>query len=617
MAFNYREYYWVGRQVAPTASVQDKILQYCWNDPRNWLTRAVGSNLPLVGATLSPSGYSVVQFGTYTANPAAGWTHAKSPCLFGGYINHTGVTVGILGHIGTWDLYGSASGFTWQNYYGGDHLDYGTHLNGFYFINDKLETVYPTAPYNYDSANGGYPFPYLGGGIVGPILDWCAARDGLSVSAYTMANSGSSHNPSNPLSLTNTWYEIDNEQVHVIPASLGEYTEIGLAKLIIDIQNVPSYDGHYSWTNDGRTKPSVEFARIYTHGSGVIIRDLFAKQVKVNYRHSPTFRPDRSQPRSEVIDYGIQLINPIIYELDIGAHARTSVVGGEISRCRLSFSEANAHLYGLTSGAYYITERNTKIDQIDSPLTGFSFPAVISPAPPITFECGWDYQWLHELMFGITGAAAADLDGITWQYRGSISSSVDSVAFTNQQALPDDTYRNTHPEGLYIYPYTQYPEEVWRNFHHDVIVKPGTHSRAASPERVQLSGSDNSGQLFIQPRLLLSGATQFIFQVDLTNATIARDPNSITEVGTTSFLNVNLGFNSTFDFTTAPSYQGWRVGGFCGSNQIFSGGINFADRSNNRVKAGSNHVFWAAAYLDDSSLREAGISGAPALPSLP
>jgi len=182
-------YLWVGNRVGLTASNIEKTDQYCYNRPQNWLVSSPNANVfPPVGtsyvwqqATTVPTTQDFAYFhGGYDGptghvlrvqvNPELnidfldpsqyqGWTAAKSPCLFGGWSG--GIT------SGSYSATGAASNA----------------LNSAGWANGK---IWFDADY--------HQFPFVGGGISGDRLQWCAYRDGISFENAASAYSTSAYN---------------------------------------------------------------------------------------------------------------------------------------------------------------------------------------------------------------------------------------------------------------------------------------------------------------------------------------------------------------------------------------------------------------------------------------
>lgn len=183
-------YLWVGNRVGLTASNIEKTDQYCFNRPQNWL---YSWSIPLVGSTYiwqqattfptvndtvyfhggydGPTGHvlRVRNSGESPPGPTyvymdpsqyRGWTAAKSPCLFGGWSG--GIT------FGTYSATGAAS----------------SALNGAAGFNNG--EFWFDADY--------HQFPFVGGGISGDRLEWCAYRDGISFENAASAYSTSAYN---------------------------------------------------------------------------------------------------------------------------------------------------------------------------------------------------------------------------------------------------------------------------------------------------------------------------------------------------------------------------------------------------------------------------------------
>lgn len=174
------KYLWIGKDTtglsfnASNLDGAEHIDQYCWNIPGNWKLWGIQNGQWRWLDTYEypqPGDHVVVgsDQASYATNLFGGWTHAKSPLLWGGYTGNVA--------LGSWFKTG-ATGNSWS----------GTTLTS------SIQSF--TFREGYSSQRpGAYEFPYLGGGLTGDVLAWVARRDNLPTDVYTAQYSNTGRDP--------------------------------------------------------------------------------------------------------------------------------------------------------------------------------------------------------------------------------------------------------------------------------------------------------------------------------------------------------------------------------------------------------------------------------------
>jgi hypothetical protein len=290
---------WVGAAGISGANIADK---YNFNYPGNWYKRELinGTNR-WQPSLLTPGPFDTVVFGSQAqgvdgvvAN-IAGWTAAKSPCLFGGFSGGLGA--------GSWSNWGV------------------TYTQG---------TTYTSAITGLIFGSVGYDFPYFGGGISGEVAEWCADRDGVGSRDYTSESTTGFRDPSSNLKLKvlNTLYFI-NDRLFTKELSDGvtntsQHTH--LTKFVADFDLVKAQIGA-SGSAPARVQTLVEFNA--ARGAGLRVRGGSAKKVLINrnWTNSTGATGTINRKYDTVKDYGIELRDMYIGELEVKKYQATYVVG--------------------------------------------------------------------------------------------------------------------------------------------------------------------------------------------------------------------------------------------------------------------------------------------------
>jgi hypothetical protein len=201
------EYHWIG-------ATGNSINKYDWNSLNNWLVYDSTKVNTIVGpwsrATRVPEALDTVKIGEKF--------HCFSPLLFGGY------TGGLTHSSGSWGVAGGVTSATAGVTDGGVMFvyvtdkpasDYGPSVSGaliygvagvnsrspsgiwasfdggaqdlveaLELINPHISDLSATGSASYDYNDSLYPFPYLGGGLTGEILDWVYTQHKTSYEAH-------------------------------------------------------------------------------------------------------------------------------------------------------------------------------------------------------------------------------------------------------------------------------------------------------------------------------------------------------------------------------------------------------------------------------------------------
>ena len=161
------KYLWIGKDTSGISFNQNNvdgaehIDQYCWNISGNWKTWSpVGGVFQWVDTWELPKPGDIVIVGDDGFSTSIGWIPARSPLLWGGYSGNVA--------LGSWSQRGGMVPL-----YSGTTLT--SSLQSFLFSEGLPGSARANA----------YNFPYLGGGMSGPVLTWAAHRDNLPMHYYT------------------------------------------------------------------------------------------------------------------------------------------------------------------------------------------------------------------------------------------------------------------------------------------------------------------------------------------------------------------------------------------------------------------------------------------------
>ena len=314
------KYLWVGMAGSTGLTGTNIVDQYCFNKPGNWYTLAFSNGTLRWGATLGTPGWNdSIVFGrdapVYGSAQYAGWTAAKSPCLFGGYSGGVG--------SGTWhNTVTTSTGTTFTT---------------------ALASIYAGGSSLGVPLGEGYPFPWLGGGIAGDIATWCAARDGVGVTQYVVANSSGFRDPTQNLKLkwsgTATFSLPRTYVASVVDGITNPANYDYTTKLIVDFDSVKAYSpigGGTAGSGGTGSNSAVNTAFNFFSGAGAGLR-LRGGSYRILQVNSNGVGYDlRQNPYSYISDSGVEIYNAYIDNLYIYKNQATYVSGCTASTVLIS-----------------------------------------------------------------------------------------------------------------------------------------------------------------------------------------------------------------------------------------------------------------------------------------
>lgn len=342
------EYHWIG-------ATGNSSSKYDWNVGRNWIvydkswTNFPQAN-PYYRANQSPKQGDTVIIGQKF--------HCFSPLLFGGYSGGVSDTDGSWGSSGGASagatdgginlriitdteassnnasisaslVYGTGTAVTNKNvslmFEGIDDRNFIQLLQQ---INPHSSVFSHTGAANYDYDSSLYPFPYLGGGLTGEILEWALRQHELSFSAGLSANiertaMGLSQNNVNPM--TNAW---------VGGGFTGVYSEPRTSSLKIRHSNLTIASGRQLNDDPFNNTRIFDLSLVQNrHSSGVNINSSINVNQYKNPSHYYTFRNGIVKDFKIAGDATVEVINMTASYIESDLHStlkmdHTSVVGG-------------------------------------------------------------------------------------------------------------------------------------------------------------------------------------------------------------------------------------------------------------------------------------------------
>jgi hypothetical protein len=555
-------YFWVGRTTGATSTTQDKVDQYCFNAPGNWLIKT--NDNQLIGTTATPAygdmffiGGGVSLFGAVNY---PGYTFAKSPCLYGGFSGNVA--------LGTWSHTSTVS----------------------------TGTTFTTAANDAYLGSFGYPFPWLGGGISGDILRWCAYRDGVSLAGatafYTAANSSGFRNPSQNLKLK-------------IGGNINIYNDRYLQPSTYDATGTPEL-------HTQNTKFIVDIEPIRAHRTG---SPIVGNEVDFDKVHTRLFVfASRSG--------GVRIRGGRFYSMQLCTLTYNSSVG--VDRSIPTFPEylydAGIEIYDTISLLVTSSGWNRQLHtncvyahmlhkQIDRGVTyfGYGVPGPFGTQMPIirattTQTLDFNNSSINAFipfddLYGINGSA---IDGIRDLYYGTLVlvPQASNIEDNNSNVPESDTAwyslnREWTANDGEIYP-SRTRDEI-RNTVSPVRLggntgtcritriemKPEAERSAYIPVSVQIAGDVDIGTIDLTQRSRLEAADDI-------------SPNAIARIG-----EVRLYKRGMVDFGTRGShFRNWYIGGLSGGSGaqegVAYGGILFMDDfGGTQVRGGPYSIYWA------------------------
>ena len=553
-------YLWVGRTTGATSTTQEKVDQYCFNAPGNWLMQ---NGAAWIGTTATP-GYGDIFYiggGRLIGGQAnfTGYTFAKSPCLYGGYSGNVA--------FGTW-----------------------SHISP-----SSTGTTFTTAADSAQLGSYGYPFPWIGGGISGDILRWCAYRDGVSLenaaTFYTAANSSGFRNPSQNLKLK-VWNRISAyNDIYLQPSPHDSNGTPELhtqnTKFIIDIEPIKA-------TREGSPVVGSELGSDGVHtelycyaqrSGGLRIRGGYFWRVFLN---SQTY--DTNVPVDPVIpsfpeylyDAGVELHDVVALTVQSAGWSKQLHKNCVYAYMRHAQRNRGLTYYGYTEpyefGLNIPLVRATTTQTLD-----FNNSSINAFIP-------------FDVLYGITGGAT---DGIRDSYYGTlllVPRENDIFDIPSQVPEAEVAWFSidrawTANDGE-IYP-TRTRNEIRKTVS---AVRLGGETGTCRIQRIEMR-PENPWSSFIPLSLQIAGNVD-IGTIDLNYRNRLEAADDISQNAVARIGEVRVSKRGVVDFGTRGSnFRNWYIGGISGGSGaqegIAYGGIVFMDDFNgSQVRGGPNSIYW-------------------------
>jgi len=546
------KYLWVGYDTTGISfsmqSIDDAVHidQYCWNRPGNWYLYTLVGGVPSWVPTWElPKPFDSVVVGddglsSTTQGSIQGWTHAKSPLLWGGYSG--GV------RSGSWSTTGlpgdSYSGFTF------------TSAIANFSFNETIPV--PTNPRRL-----AYEFPYVGGGLTGEVLNWVAARDRLPPHVYTKEYSNTGRDPLNGLVLKvgtavniKTYKDPSNYRPQItIPTQINSNN-----RMIIDLNFVKAIT---ALTGGSSSIGTVQTNLTYNKHDTFIVGSCGSEGVsgwQLSYPRMPGLRINNGsfyhinlQPHSSEF-YSSLLPSPENYNL-IGDYG---VVLKNVTAMNVSCSKKQRMYFdGCTFGSMNITQFGFGGNVNSNSSSGFRTGLTYTDEIPITIASNFDRSYVDLDIVGITSATAST---------GGVLTLMNTPV----------RFHGIHPN--YLTPYT--PSQV--------ATFPQLRSSVAN-QRVIIGDLFGSRTIKI-PQILVSEPTGWWnympWGIEVAGTVIT---NTIVNEGGYIYSHADITTDRSFtcqelqltkasvlDFSkNEQNFDDWRFGGFSGGS--ISGGIVFGD----------------------------------------
>jgi len=621
-------YLWTSKTPGPTASAQEHLLKYCWNAPGNWMVWDTTlrrwtptQNIPgawndaaHVGSGYDP--YRGNSLSSFTELP--GWTAAKNPLLYGGYSGGVGAGTWTLGATGT-------QGTTWTSlisrFY---HLVGVTKASGS-SLSYEMKVTPTTDAYKQLQDIYKYPFPYLGGGLTGDILNWCAARDGLTAADYISAYTAmGGRNPADGLRLK----VLDTTVIHDqrIPQATAGGTLIN--PFVANIKFVEAYTQGGTTSNPLGTITST--LGIWTfNGSGVKITGGVWKAAQINCTMDPSISSvldlfyeqgerchfNRTLRPSDMIDQKVVLEDVQIYDCKTTNAQTTIFRRGEIAKITL-------HPWGYAIGPAYTPFQAPGNIGVYDPVTWASYES-----RPVVLANGWDYPKVAYAVLGLTGSA---IESIPQDYCGHITTNPKTLYGTSE---PMQTTRDNGTSGIATFPNymptvknAAYTSEFLMNQRMNIVLgdieNPGATalSRMPDPTFVDINNTDTSQTTsFAQYlpwnlQLLAPSSTNYVGTngimylrgrggyVSIHSEIL---PTSRIKIGQ---LELRKGTVVDLRFPTSASPD-ILFGGI--QNSVAVGGIQFKDNWGNSVVGGEGYRYWNTDVSYNRNARQSDSASTP------
>lgn len=556
-------YFWVGRTTGATSTTQEKVDQYCFNAPGNWLVKT--SDNQLIGTTATPGYLDQFYIGgglsLFGAVNYPGYTSAKSPCLYGGFSGNVA--------FGTWSHTSTVS----------------------------TGTTFTTAANNAYLGSFGYPFPWLGGGISGDILRWCAYRDGVSLAGatafYTAANSSGFREPSENLKLKvlSTLNLYNDLYLQPSPHDGNGTPELHTqnTKFIIDIEPIQANrQGQIPGIGNelGTDGPQTTLTIFAARSGGIRIRGGRFYFVEINNRTYTSYVP---------IDISIPTFPEYLYDAGVELH---NVIALKVASAGWTRQLHKNCVYA------YMTHR-----QVNRGLTYFGYNVPISgpgnsaPVQGYTTTQTLDFNNSSvdafipfDVLYGITGDSS---DGIRDYYYGTLR-------LIPQAGNVADTYQHVSERELAWYAleraWTANDGEIYPGRTRDEIrrtvaaVRLGGETGTCRITRIEMRPEQLRSSLLPLSIQIAGNVDIGPVELNYRNRLEAADDipsNAVARIG-----EIKVSRRGVVDFGTRGShFRNWFIGGISGGSGaqegVAYGGIIFTDDFiGSQVRGGPYSIYW-------------------------
>jgi hypothetical protein len=568
-------YLWVGKKTDSSSTIQQKVDQYCFNAPGNWMVLtgnagsqywATTSNTPNASDSFYigiGSSADVPNTSTYPFS-YPGYTHAHSPCLFGGYSG--GV------YLGTWSHTNTAS------------------FGSTYTSAMSTAFIYP---------DYGYNFPYVGGGISGDIARWCAYRDGISASSYTASNSSGFRDPSKTLRLkvTNDLFIISTKiiQPSVFDENQTPEYHTAVTKTIIDLEGVKalaSVSAQPGIPAGVRTKATI----IIPASTGL----------RLNGFYFDTLLENRGPSISDAVRETISA-TPNVYPYTVDYESRyQNIVGRRLDmfvrrNCRFDdclFSKVDVEF----------APRGVTFTGVIAPYAGPAggitlIPEIFSTSQKtVIFNSNVnEYNSWYEL-YGVTGG---DIDGIP-STEGIVN--IDSKSQPLYSSIGAEYPNMVKGIGIGFHrPYGLETLQQFRNKRDAFVVGDSSNTnKIASIRKINLGVNSNAAS-FIPAALQFAG-NAIISDITCRSGCRVESHPDISSDASVRIAQITLSKLGTLDLSRSNSnFDNWLIGGISGgsgsSGGAVYGGIVFADELG-IVRGSENVRFWNTQLVNGVNSRQ-------------
>jgi len=537
------KYLWVGRTfIGNEQSIDDgeHVDQYAWNKNGNWkkFSQLNNGGLGWVDTFDIPGPNDQVVVGYDGTNSTPGWIQARSPLLFGGFS-------------------GTVAGGSWHSGFSGSGTTFTSSLSTFVFNQGSDTATHPQTGQKLM-----YPFPFLGGGITGIILDWVATRDNLPTYVYDQIYSTTQRNPSDNLNLkvTYTTNLITTFSYTLADGGITQPSEINADnRLMIDLSFVKSLVTGSTGSTGSTGGPIVYSQLTYNNPqvgpqysgnltavpptSGLRIRN--GSFDRINLMPPATYYVTTIQDYRNYTDYGVYLYN--VTSRDVIASNRQYM---QFSGC--TFARVNLNQYGW----YSVPEASE-----NNPSNNVFYRQAI----PTEIASNFNAAYVFNDLFGVTSSSQVPseyqsgiliLTETPVRCYGNVSSGIPAVVYNvNNRAHEGITFAYDHSQNVVL----GYKNE------NIIITVPTIEMRTPS-----------SGYHYMPWAVEYAGAV--VSTTVTNNAGFVRSNADIERGKTVVTRQLNLANHAVMDFSNnSELFDDWRFGGISGNTVV--GGIVFSDET--------------------------------------